>query len=106
MAGGDIRARYVQLIDVALYTPEGVQLRVVDVTKPQFSGEFQSFSVYLRGPLDEPLAQGMFELQLPDRTLDPLFLVPIGQDSHGVMYEVAFNVRASAPNALTSPSGP
>ena len=106
MAGGDIRARYVQLIDVALSTPEGVELQVVDVTKPLFSGEFQSFSVFLRGPLESPLEQGMVDLQVPDGSRDPLFLVPIAQDATGFTYEVAFNVRASAPVPMTTPMAP
>jgi Domain of unknown function (DUF6916) len=93
--GPDIRERYVRLINERLCTPDGTQLQVVEVTKPQFSGEFQAFSVFLRGPLEAPLEQGMVDLREASGARDPLFLVPVGRDSRGVTYEACFNVRAN-----------
>jgi hypothetical protein len=39
----------------------------------------------------------MVDLHEPGGSRDPLFLVPVGQDARGVIYEACFNVRASVP---------
>lgn len=51
----------------------------------------QPFSVIFRGPMQPRLRQGMVELIASDESLSNIFLVPIAQDSKGIIYEAVFN---------------
>ena len=95
MKTGDVLAHFSRLGGSELQTPDALPLQVIEVTEPQISGEFQSFAVRLKGPLDRQLEQGMIELIEPDGDSDPLFIVPIARERDGYVYEASFNVRAS-----------
>jgi hypothetical protein len=49
------------------------------------------FSVFLRGPLAAPLAQGIVTLSHPRHGELDLFMTPIGRDAQGFRYEIVFN---------------
>lgn len=49
------------------------------------------FSLFLRGPLDVPLAQGLVTLTHPAHGDLELFMTPIGRDAQGFRYEIVFN---------------
>jgi len=48
------------------------------------------FSLIFRGPLDPQLTQGMHDLDHPRLALCGIFLVPVGQDEDGLLYEAVF----------------
>ena len=48
------------------------------------------FSLLFRGPLDHRLTQGMHDLDHPRLALRGIFLVPVGQDEDGLLYEAVF----------------
>ena len=49
------------------------------------------FSLFLRGPLDTPLPQGLVTLTHPRHGELELFMTVIGRDPKGYRYEVVFN---------------
>lgn len=49
------------------------------------------FSLFLRGPREPRLAQGIVTLQHPVHGPLELFMTPIGSDVHGLRYEIVFN---------------
>lgn len=49
------------------------------------------FSVFLRGPLERPLAQGCYGIGHPVHGDLELFLTPVGKDAEGMRYEIVFN---------------
>ena len=48
------------------------------------------FSLLFRGPTELLLTQGMHDLQHPTHPLPGVFLVPIGPDEEGSLYEAVF----------------
>lgn len=55
-----------------------------------FAPERLPFSVLLRGPSQPVLPQRIHRLLLPEQPALELFLVPVGRDAHGVLYEACF----------------
>lgn len=51
----------------------------------------ESFGLTFRGPLAPALAQGLFLFDRPGLPREPLFLVPVGRDAEGLLYEAVFN---------------
>lgn len=49
------------------------------------------FALILRGPRNQPLAQGTHPLQHPEHGRLNVFMVPIGPDGTGLGYEITFN---------------
>jgi hypothetical protein len=49
------------------------------------------FSLFLRGPREPRLAQGIVALEHPVHGALELFMTPIGSDARGVRYEIVFN---------------
>lgn len=49
------------------------------------------FSLFLRGPREPRLTQGIVTLQHPVHGPLELFMTPIGSDMHGLRYEIVFN---------------
>ena len=49
------------------------------------------FSLFLRGPSDLKLAQGLVTLTHPTHGELQLFMTPIGRDAAGYRYEIVFN---------------
>lgn len=53
--------------------------------------ELPGFSLFLRGPAQPSLGQGMVALAHPQLGELSLFMTPIGRDAQGMRYEIVFN---------------
>ncbi len=71
---------------------EKIELRLIELRNGYSNSTCESFALLLQGPGAFVLPQRIYTLT-HDRlgTLD-LFLVPVGQDTHGTYYEVVFNL--------------
>ena len=54
-------------------------------------GKRAPFSLLFRGPGDVPMAQRMYDVEHQAMGRLSLFIVPIGPDDRGMLYEVIFN---------------
>jgi hypothetical protein len=68
-----------------------VDFELVKVEVKNSSPGQEEFSLIFRGPLDLPIAQGLFQLEHEKLGTEDIFLVPINKDSEGVYFEAAFN---------------
>jgi hypothetical protein len=69
-----------------------LELRLSDVRSNGLRGGDgrTQFSVHFRGPRDPILPQMIYRLENPGTGVLELFLVPIGRDDAGVIYEAVF----------------
>ena len=49
------------------------------------------FTAEFRGPMEPILNQGIFRLKSPDQEVLELFIVPVGPEDGGMVYEAVFN---------------
>jgi hypothetical protein len=82
---------------VRLHDNPEVVLTLCEVTEREVAGEWETFSVRLRGDADRQLGQRTYELEHEDLGVLELFIVPIEPDSVGARYEAVFN-RARRPD--------
>ncbi len=73
-----------------------LQLELIEATAFRTAGtpadgQRVPFSVVFRGPKEVPLAQMMHDLEHREMGSLGLFMVPIGPDDQGMLYEVVFN---------------
>ena len=68
-----------------------VTVELVSVSELRETPRQSMFSLGFRGPLDQPLAQGMHPVEHESMGADSLFLVPIGSEADGFRYEAVFN---------------
>jgi len=67
------------------------ELELIKVTDVGSSERQKQFSLLFQGPLEAPIAQGIYKVD-HDKLGDlDLFLVPIAKDNSGVRYEAIFN---------------
>ena len=57
---------------------------------PRTMREAGAFRLEWRGPSEPILAQAIYRLRRGDRMFD-MFIVPLGQDARGTLYEAIFN---------------
>ncbi|HXH12438.1 MAG TPA: hypothetical protein VNP04_22055 [Alphaproteobacteria bacterium] len=84
---------------IDLSSTEAIALELVEVKDGASPGEKpptavadqERFSIMFRGPHDRLLQQGMYRIQHDQLGAFELFLVPVGQDRHGLYYEAVFN---------------
>jgi len=74
----------VELIEVA-------ERGSADATPPRAAARQERFSIVFRGPRERLLQQGIYQMQHDHLGAFELFLVPVGQDQHGIYYEAVFN---------------
>jgi hypothetical protein len=74
----------VELVEVAERDSGGAR-------HPHSAAIQERFSLVFRGPDSQVLQQGIYQLQHDRLGAFELFLVPVGQDNHGVYYEAVFN---------------
>lgn len=81
-----------QAVDLAAGA-EQVSCRVESVWRSPYptARALPGFSVFLRGPVERPLAQGSYRLGHPLHGELELFLTPVGRDAEGLRYEIVFN---------------
>ncbi len=53
--------------------------------------DLPGFSVFLRGPADQAMSQGVYTLHHPAHGELDLFLTPVALDAQGMRYEIVFN---------------
>ncbi|QBB71907.1 hypothetical protein ELE36_16930 [Pseudolysobacter antarcticus] len=70
------------------YELELVEVRPIRNPSPR---EAPPFALILRGPRNSPLQQGVYRVQHPERGPLDLFMVALGPDAHGLVYEIIFN---------------
>ncbi len=71
---------------------ESVELELVEATdKTPADIEGEQFSLVFRGPPQPALTQRIYTLEHPDMGKLELFLVPVGLDESGRLYEAFFN---------------
>lgn len=70
---------------------EQIELLLIEVSRLKQSKGQEQFSIVFRGPVDQPMAQGIRQFRHPDMGSFELFIVPIKQDGEGYQYEAVFN---------------
>ena len=77
----------------ALQHPQwgSVTLQLVGVSDLRVTARQRMFSLVFRGPLDQPLQQGLHPLTHASMGTESLFLVPIAREEDGFRYEAVFN---------------
>jgi hypothetical protein len=68
-----------------------VTLELVAVSELRETPRQRMFSLVFRGPLEQPLEQGLRPLSHEAMGNDELFLVPIAREADGFRYEAVFN---------------
>jgi hypothetical protein len=68
-----------------------VTVELVSVSDLRETPRQRMFSVIFRGPLDQPLEQGMYPVVHEIMGTESLFLVPIAREADGFRYEAVFN---------------
>jgi hypothetical protein len=76
---------------VRLHDRPDVALTLCEVTEREIAGEWETFSVHLRGSAESQLGQRTYELEHDELGTLELFIVPIEPDSAGARYEAVFN---------------
>ena len=80
----------------------GVDLELTQVSEHLLSANQERFSLVFRGPNDQLLGQGMQRVEHDEFETFDLFLVPIGRDEAGPLYEAVFNrLRPAKQNPPT-----
>ena len=73
-----------------------VALNLTEVNERPAPPGYEQYSALLRGPLSPELKQATYALRHPDFGTLPLFIVPVGRDRDGVIYEACVVRRATA----------
>jgi hypothetical protein len=68
-----------------------VIVELVNVSDLRETPRQRMFSLVFRGPLDQPLEQGLYLMTHETMGSESLFLVPIAREPDGFRYEAVFN---------------
>ena len=68
-----------------------VTVELVSVSDLRETPRQRMFSLVFRGPLDQPLEQGLYPMNHEKMGTESLFLVPIARKADGFRYEAVFN---------------
>jgi hypothetical protein len=68
-----------------------VTVELVSVSDLRETARQRMFSLVFRGPLEQPLEQGLYPMTHAALGAESLFLVPIGREADGFRYEAVFN---------------
>ena len=69
---------------------ELIQIKAIGVFDPRLDSR-QPFSLLFRGPVETMLPQGSYELKNTTLGVQHVFLVPVGPDESGVLYDATFS---------------
>jgi hypothetical protein len=72
-------------------TPQEISLALTHVSELLTSPHQQTFSILFKGPLEWFLPQHIYHLQHARLGELELFLVPVGQEQDGFVYQAVFN---------------
>ena len=70
--------------------PETLEMELLESSQLGQGTGRQAFSVLFRGPADKALLQATYSVSGGDLDQTPLFLVPVGPDKEGMLYEAVF----------------
>lgn len=82
-----MRSRFVAHAD----SQNGVGLELTEVSKLRESPGQQQFSITFLGPADIFLPQRMYRMDHDQMGALDLFIVPVGRDPKGFLYQAVFN---------------
>ncbi len=68
-----------------------LDIKLTEVSDLQTSPHSEQFAIVFRGPAETSLTQGTHRLEHEDMGEFALFLVPVGSDAEGLLYEAVFN---------------
>ena len=68
-----------------------IRMDLVEVSKLREAGRQRMYSLLFRGPLEQPLQQGIYRFKHARLGEFDLFLVPVGKEADGMRYEAVFN---------------
>jgi hypothetical protein len=68
-----------------------ISMDLIEVSELRSSRHNEAFTLVFRGPSDHFLSQSTYQFDHPSLGVFELFIVPIGQDKHGLYYEALFN---------------
>ena len=68
-----------------------VIVELVHVSELRETPRQRMFSLVFRGPVEQPLEQGLYPISHEKMGAESLFLVPIGREADGFHYEAVFN---------------
>jgi hypothetical protein len=68
-----------------------VELELIEVSDLQRTPRQEIYSIVFRGPLNQPLGQGMYQTEHASLETGALFIVPIAREDDGYRYEAVFN---------------
>lgn len=68
----------------------------VDAVEDYGDADGSRFSVFLSGPADRPLHQGLHTLRPDGDDAFEVFLVPVGREGDRLVYEAAYNREGGA----------
>ncbi|KJV06151.1 DUF6916 family protein [Methylocucumis oryzae] len=69
-----------------------VELKLIALSAPRKNGSTEQFSVRFQGPIDYPLAKGVYTFENPKTDRFELFLEPYGADTSARYYQAVFNL--------------
>jgi hypothetical protein len=68
-----------------------VVLELISVSELRETPRQRMFSLIFRGPLEQPLEQGLCPLTHEEMGSEEMFLVPVAREADGFRYEAVFN---------------
>jgi hypothetical protein len=68
-----------------------VDMELVVVSELRGAGRQRMYSLLFRGPLVQPLQQGIYKMEHDRLGAFDLFIVPVGREPDGMRYEAVFN---------------
>jgi hypothetical protein len=84
-------ARIGATLTVPFENADDITLALTEVSDLKKSPRQERFALVFRGPLEVPLGQGSYVVELAEIGAFDLFLVPVGMDEQGFSYEAVFN---------------
>jgi hypothetical protein len=75
-----------------------VEITLIEVSEPKLTRRQEMFGLIFRGPLDVFLPQQTYVAEHAAMGTFDLFLVPVGQETTGFLYQAVFN-RVVEPDA-------
>jgi hypothetical protein len=89
------RDEYAECVDtdfVFSFAPEHqVTMKLIEVTEEKEKFRQRTFVLTFTAPEDTPLVQGMAPFENEKLGQSDVFIVPVGKDSRGVLFESVFN---------------
>jgi hypothetical protein len=76
---------------IAVENSEPLKLELFEITDGLCTETQEQFALHFRGPLEMPFPQAIRQLEHDTMGTLNLFLVPIGKNEQGMIYEAAFN---------------